>query len=524
MKPVADTSAQRVLTRWKPRLLERLTAIDNALNALERHEAATDVRRAGVLAAHQLAGCLGTLGSPEGSAIAAEIEDALVGERIVRSTDLRQRAGHLRRAMDALYQTVEQAPSGTRKILLIGADKAVEDKLQEAGDSWRFEVVVASDATAITDTVKQHDLRGIIVDASQDISGIRRWLSLSPGDTHTPVVALTGSQDLDERLELIHGGATSLIDVSAPADQLFASLSLDVQGPAAREAHAFVVDDDEIVLAAVESILRSEGLGVTTVSDPSEVLNRLALREPDVVILDVGFPDVNGIDLCRLLRSDSRWSRVPIMFLTASKDRRTRLRAYSAGADDLLSKPIDNEELVVRLRNRLELSRRSRAFGETDAVTGLATRGKFQKVFAGALDLAKRRQLPLSFALLDLDNLKVINDSRGHDAGDTVLRCMATGLRTATRSCDVVGRWGGDEFALGLLGTNQADAIAMVTRLQKHIGAARIGSTEVPVQFSAGVAELPTAHANLHSLYRAADAALYKAKQVGRGAVVAAVS
>src|SRR5207253_7227841 len=136
------------------------------------------------------------------------------------------------------------------------------------------------------------------------------------------------------------------------------------------EARVLVVDDDPVMLGALERVLAGRGYRTTTLSDPLRFWDVLEESPPDLVLLDVDMPGLTGIDLCRALRTDLRWAGVPVLFLTAYSDADTVQSVFAAGADDYVTKPVIGPELVTRVANRLERTQLHRRLAETDVLTG----------------------------------------------------------------------------------------------------------------------------------------------------------
>ncbi len=243
-----------------------------------------------------------------------------------------------------------------------------------------------------------------------------------------------------------------------------------------------------------------------------------------MLILDVDMPGVNGPELCRTVRNDPRWSRLAVIFATARTDAATVEEVFNAGADDYIAKPIVGPELVSRVANRLERVRLYRTHAETDYLTGLANRAKSDEGLAQLAALADRFSEPLSVAMLDIDSFKLVNDRHGHAMGDSVLRRLGEHLRRDFRGNDVVGRWGGEEFIIGMYGMTRQNGVKRLTDTLKRFGEEEFTGSQgtLRVSFSAGVAEYPLDGPDQHAVSRAADQALYRAKATGRARVLAA--
>ena len=229
-------------------------------------------------------------------------------------------------------------------------------------------------------------------------------------------------------------------------------------------------------------------------------------------------PPLSGIELCQVIRSDLRWNRVPVLFLSAYADIDTVQRSFAAGADDFLSKPVVPLDLLTHIKTRLEQRKLWQAT-ELDELTGVSLRRKALLDLTRLMRLAQRQSQPLSLALIDLDHFKQVNDRYGHSAGDQVLRYVGQLLHQLVRQEDVVGRWGGEEFIVGMYGIHKEVG---VRRLEEVLGRLRQfvfqDQSDEPFQvtFSAGVSQLPEDGSDLQRLYCVADQALYRAKAAGR--------
>jgi diguanylate cyclase (GGDEF)-like protein len=262
---------------------------------------------------------------------------------------------------------------------------------------------------------------------------------------------------------------------------------------------------------------------VRTLEDPRRFWETLEATLPDLLILDIKMPHINGIELCQVVRNDARWSGLPILFLTAYTDANTVNQVFAAGADDFVSKPIVGPELVTRIVNRLERIKLLRSLAETDPLTRVCNRYKSTTDLNRFLSLAKRYNQPLSLAIVDLDRFKQVNDRYGHDVGDSVLRQIGQILLRSFRAEDVVARWGGEEFIVGMYGMTKSDGVQRLRELLEIVRQQKFaahGGIEFQVTMSGGIAEYPKDGTDLQSLYRSADAALYQAKLAGRDRIM----
>jgi diguanylate cyclase (GGDEF)-like protein len=295
-----------------------------------------------------------------------------------------------------------------------------------------------------------------------------------------------------------------------------------------------VVEDGRTTRIMLKSAIERLGHHCLTAADGAEAWELFRSEGADVIISDWLMPGIEGPELCRLVRAHPG-PYTYFVLLTAFGDRMHALEGMQAGADDYLSKTLDVDDLNLRLvaaervsglhKRLAEQDARLRALAEVDQLTQLANRHKSTEMLTQLLALARRQQIPFSLVVVDVDHFKQVNDRFGHAMGDEVLRRLGAILRRAFRDEDVVARWGGEEFIIGLYGMARGDGVTRLYRVldtvRHEIFAAQDG-TEFEVTFSAGVAEFPRHGLDLQSLYRAADDALYAAKAAGRAKVLAA--
>jgi diguanylate cyclase (GGDEF)-like protein len=288
-------------------------------------------------------------------------------------------------------------------------------------------------------------------------------------------------------------------------------------------AKIMVVDDDRNILTGLQNLLTPWGFQLALLSDPRQFLERLEKNEPDLLILDIKMPHSSGLELCQLVRNDPRWHNLPILFMTAQANLKTLQQVYEAGADDYVRKPIAGPELITRVLNRLERSRLLKNLAEVDTLTRVANRQQSTQALLALLQESDRTQQPLCLAIVDLDNLKQINRQYGHAAGDQVLSRLGDLLRQTFQNGSVLGRWGGTEFVIGLLGTPVKAGVKQLSELLRKLHKIEFtGIKNVCFQatFSAAVVGYPQEGKDLEALYWSAEAILQKAKASGGDCVL----
>jgi diguanylate cyclase (GGDEF)-like protein len=281
-----------------------------------------------------------------------------------------------------------------------------------------------------------------------------------------------------------------------------------------------VADDDRVTRTIVSSWLAESGYGVIAASDGEQALALAAEHEPDLLLVDVTMPGLDGYDVCRAIQAGGA-NAPPVIFLTAHTQVTSRVAGLDAGAVDYIVKPFDHTELVARVRAALRTKSARDEFHEQatrDGLTGLLNRRQLDTLADGAIAVASRYGRDLACLMVDLDRFKSVNDTYGHAAGDLVLREAARRFTDCTRDADILGRYGGEEFLLLLPETTAADALVAAEKLRNAVTGTPfdLGTQELDVTASIGVAAWNEDMPSAATLYAAADDALYRAKELGR--------
>ena len=243
---------------------------------------------------------------------------------------------------------------------------------------------------------------------------------------------------------------------------------------------------------------------------------------PDLVLLDVDLPDVDGYALARLMRQDPRLALVPIVFITARQTIADEMEGLRAGGDDFLTKPLDRGHLLQTVLTRTERGRRIRELVHRDGLTGVLNHATLMAELEHAIAYASRHGEPLCFLMLDLDHFKRINDTYGHLVGDQVLMHAARIFRKGVRGSDMIGRYGGEEFGIILRRCPPANGKVIAEKLRSMLAEDPMtsqGGPEIGMRVSIGVASFPGSGHTSTEVAAAADLALYRAKSNGRDRV-----
>jgi diguanylate cyclase (GGDEF)-like protein len=289
-----------------------------------------------------------------------------------------------------------------------------------------------------------------------------------------------------------------------------------------------IAEDEAITRSVLEANLREWGYEVTAVTDGSEALDIIQQPEsPSIVITDWMMPRMDGLTLCRNIRTMEKSQYIYLIILTAKGEKKDIIEGLEAGADDYLSKPFNRDELRYRTRigeRIINLERRIMEMANTDPLTGLPNRRAFMQRMEQELARAQRENNPLSVVLADVDHFKNINDTYGHQIGDLVLQRFVHQLKNSARPYDFPGRYGGEEFLFCFPGVDGTQATNVAERMRGRVEEMEIMLNDDPrsirITASFGTASYTSrSKENLDSLIKRADDALYQAKKKGRNRV-----
>lgn len=301
-----------------------------------------------------------------------------------------------------------------------------------------------------------------------------------------------------------------------------------------------VVDDVPVNVHLLTTYLSAEGYNVITAQDGEEAIAQVRTNHPDLILLDVMMPKINGYEVCRIIKSDKQTNFIPVIMVTALNELEDKVKGMEAGADDFISKPFNKVELLVRVSSLLRIKYLNDALNEkvielqkakdelrqlaiTDGLTGLYNYRHFQEQLLQELSRARRHNLNVSLFMIDIDHFKQYNDTHGHPAGDMVLKVIARLLKDNIRSIDLAARYGGEEFSLVLIETKKSAAKIVAEKIRKLIESYSFAYEETQpngkITISTGVATFPEDGKDFATLVDAADQRLYRAKQSGRNTI-----
>ena len=351
--------------QYKGQIMGRLGVLEQTLAVLPVGALNDERQQQAQQAVHSLVGTLGTFGLAEGSRLAQRLEHLL--QEITPLEPAQVKLFEL--LVAALRREIEATPTGqfleSTQVeplrLLVVHDPTLLTQPQAAAHSLHTEFApTLSQAREFIDRqpldavlIKicfSHPASDALISQSEGLAFIEELAYQTPS---LPVLAVTDSDRLTDRIEVLRRGAHACLPQPFTPSQIVASVAR-TGGKSNPGAKVMIVDDDPQLLGTLQILLAPWDFKLTTLEDPHQFWDVLKRVEPDLLVLDVEMPDVNGLELCQLLRSDPHWSQLPVLFLTAHTDAKTQHQVFAIGADDYMSKPVVAAELATRVLNRLE--------------------------------------------------------------------------------------------------------------------------------------------------------------------------
>ncbi len=419
-------------------------------------------------------------------------------------------------------EDVAESPSGNERLVFVveddeGLARAMAVQLRHYG----YHVEVFNQLADLEPQLREKTPSAIVMDIifeEGDMAGAD-FINDLRGNTEKPlhVVFTSVRADMEARLQAYRAGCdayfTKPVDINALADKLD-----QLTGRIERRPYEIlIVDDDRSVAKFYAQTLRRAGMSVTVVDDPMRVLDYVETSRPDLILLDVYMPGCDGPELAAVLRQHENHLSIPIVFLSAEADFDEQVAALAAGGDEFLTKPIAPKHLVAMVLSRAQHGRLLGTMIYQDPLTGLPNLGKLNQQLRVELKRIARKETPLTFARLDLDEFKSINETYGTHTGDRVLRSLAGIFKKRLRPVDTIGRYAGDEFAAILPGTTGSEAKKLFEDISASFAqiAHVAGDESFTATISCGLAVYPS-YPNAELLTEATATALAEAKRRGK--------
>ena len=374
ISPLDKVRIQEVIAVMAQKLIaslpETIAMFRQVAIALAQDELGADLRYEGYMQAHRLIGSLGSLGFPEGSAIARQLEVMLHRDFSLSIFD----AELLQQLVTKLEEiTLNPSPpiaaeptillsdySPLPLLLIVDDDVRFIQEIQLEAGTWGMRVQATVDLKTAREKIAKEVPDVILLDImfpESSENGLSFLDELAQRETQIPTVMMTAASGLSDRVMAVRKGSCSFIEKPASTEKILSTVSQVLSQRHTGRPKVLIVDDDPNTLKVLRQLLKSYDVEVTTLQDSKQFWQVLESTCPDLLILDFLMPYYSGLDLCQAVRTSSRWHDLPIVFLSAQNDRETIRQLFIAGADDYLNKPIAESDVYTRILSRLDRSR-----------------------------------------------------------------------------------------------------------------------------------------------------------------------
>lgn len=285
-----------------------------------------------------------------------------------------------------------------------------------------------------------------------------------------------------------------------------------------------IVEDSPINSKLCSSLLEKNGYETEVCIDGESALEFLSKNTPDLILLDIIMPGIDGFQFSETLKLNPRQKDTPVIFLSAMTDEESIIKGFNCGGVDFITKPFRTQELLARTRTHIELKMAKEKLlqmATTDELTGLANRRYFMERLNSEFDRTKRYESKYSLLMIDIDHFKRINDTYGHKAGDLALQGASSVMKKSLRASDIIGRVGGEEFSVILPESELKAALFIAERLREKVEKNPVihNSQEILITVSVGASQSLAGDQTVDDIIVRADTAMYNSKHDGRNRV-----
>jgi diguanylate cyclase (GGDEF)-like protein len=524
----------------------RIEDVDRSCNSLRATTADRENREYDhvITTVHSLSGSAATFGFEALAVVCKDFERDLVNwrhqERRVEAEEIQILDFHIvsmRRAFEKDTNTVEEAqPRGCdlpecrnedgqdQLVFLVEDNQKQLRELELQLQYYGYEVEAFDNLEAFRERLRFKKPSMIVMDIifpEGGLAGVEAIRDIQDQHQSIPVIFISARDDLRARLMAVRAGGEAYLTKPIEINRLIDLVDELTENEPLEPYRILLVEDDETVAQHYRACLERARMRVEVISNPGRVLDKLIEFIPDLVILDYYLPGCTGLELAKVIRQQHKFVSVPIVFLSTETDVTFQMEALNAGADDFLLKPASGTRLVSSIMARIRRARILKSFMVHDSLTGLFNHSAIIEKLGVEIARAMRRNEPMAFAMIDLDNFKQVNDRYGHMTGDRVLKNLARILKQRLRKSDLIGRYGGEEFAIIMPETSAIEAVKVMDEIRANFACLihEANESTFTVTFSCGISDYPT-YKDVNTLCEAADNVLYEAKDRGRNRTI----
>lgn len=416
--------------------------------------------------------------------------------------------------------SIQAIRSSRKTIYLASHESEALVHLQHQLEQFGWQSTFFDEAEALQHALSYRLPAALIMDLDFDDGGIEFALSLQDRfSSQTPTFFYSNRLlTIEERIAAVRAQAVDVFEADIHFSQVLESLNKLFSERSETPFKVLLVDDSVAQSRFAEKVLNSSGIFTRIVNDPMNVFEVMETFAPEAILMDMYMPGVTGPELAQVIRQQTQYDALPIIYLSAEDDVTVQLSAVAKGGDDFLTKPVSSEVLTATVLNRCRRYRVLREQMIRDSLTGLFNHNHLLQALRN--ELTNSANDSVNFVMIDIDNFKSINDRFGHSMGDQVIRSLGLFLRQRFRSSDTIGRYGGEEFAIVLPNAEPEEAVRLINQVRENFSAIvhQFGDASIQVTFSSGIAAWDKSEDSALLVQRA-DQALYQSKHEGRNRV-----
>jgi len=407
-------------------------------------------------------------------------------------------------------------------IAIVDADSASGNAIATLIAEFNFNVEYFQSIKELNIRLSTHQLDLVLLDVlmpevcSEAIFEFARGLN-SRG---IKVISYSGLFNFEMRLAAVRAGVADFIVKPTSILVIVEKINRVLNLRQTRDYRIVFIDDQKSMGEFYQTLLEDAECEVYFMNSVEEMFNSLDDIHPDLFLLDMNMPDVNGLEAAKMIRQQKQFDFTPIVFLTADEQLETKLAALQGGADDVISKNTQPAMVVQLVLTRLRRSLGVREFISKDSLTGVLNYGQIMEAATFSFRLSQRQHSNACIAMLDIDLFKAVNDTFGHAAGDKVLSTLGQFLLRSLRTTDHIGRYGGEEFMIVLVGSTPEESAQKLAEIKDAFALIDFKFEEDTFRctFSIGIADLAQNESLPHAVNQA-DQALYASKEGGRNKI-----
>ncbi|MBV2129502.1 diguanylate cyclase [Arsukibacterium indicum] len=489
--------------------------------------------------AHKLAGACGTFGYAELGKMARQIEQRVIDIGSL-SAELRElKMPELNQQLYQFKQSVAHAlnfsapvteaqinkSNEQRPIWLMLSNQQLSDELVSQLKAFGHAVVQLTDFESCLKRL-QTETPALLFSEIQQADGSdlfkQNFLLNSLQQQQCRLMVFSEQDEFKLRIKAAQQHADDFFVSPLDVPNMISRIAELLEHSSGSKGRVYIVDDDAMLAEHYALVLNRIGIETVINKHPQKIVEELINFQPDLILMDMYMPHYTGAELAGVIRQYPPLRRLPIVFLSSEQNKNVQNRAMEHGADDFITKPINDSQLAQAVKVRLARSIQIKTLVEKDNLTGLIKHSAIKDLAELEFERTQRSAKPLSIVMLDIDHFKKVNDTYGHATGDVVITALATLLKKRIRKTDRAGRYGGEEFMLVLPDCDAAQARELARQILASFAVLHFNTAieQFSCTFSAGVASTcDKKYNNAEQLIIGADDALYKAKHAGRNQV-----